>query len=600
MFYLKKFIIRTEDNRVSELELCSGVNILYGPSNTGKSLVAELVDYMFGGDGEKLSDNQIRFKSVTLILDVDGEPLTLMREIGSNDVNVSGNIDSIDNGIYKTGNTKKNLNMLWLNLMGIGEEAKIIAKLDYSTQRLTLRTFLHMFIIKESRMVSENSILKSGDGYTKNIPVPAIMTLLYFATGMNYIEGHTPADNKIKEAKNDAIKKFVDRSLQKLADVRVSDINTDVPEESPIEIQKKIDAILSDIAITEKDIDEAVRLSRTLTEQLFDIDNQITEAKMLKNRYRSLKSQYEADVKRLTFIAEGDIHKEGLPKIVKCPFCEGDLKKDKEQSCIDAAIAEVESITLQIEDLRAADTQIDIEILQLNGKKADITVERKHIQQKISADLEPKVAELRKILINYTAALGKAKTDELLDKFESTLNIEMKDSVEEIVTDEKFDIRGKIKNTFSDQFDASLLRILREVNYEGISSAVFDIDKCDVKVNGVGKQSQGQGYRAFLNTVMALTVQEYLQVANCYQPGFLVIDSPVLSLSERRKKVDGPASDTMKTGLFKYIVENSSHRQTIIIENEIPSGVDYSNVNLILFTKEDGVGRYGLISDYKN
>ena len=599
MYYLDRIIILTEDEKKSELKLEPGLNIIYGPSNTGKSLVAEIVDFMFGGDGEKLSDNKIRFKQIKIIVVVDGKTLTMSREIGSNEVLVSGAVPGIDDGIYKVGNAKKSLNKLWLHLMGIDDDVQIIAKMDYSSQRLTVRTFIHSFLIKESRMMSENSVLKKEDGYNRNIPVPTITSLLYFATEETFLEGQSVSDKKIQEAKNEAVKKFVDRSLQKLSDVRISDVDSDVPEAAPEEIQEKIDVILDDIAATERVIDDAVKKSRKLASLIFEIDEQLAEAKMLKNRYRSLRSQYEADVKRLTFIAEGDIHKEGIQTLVRCPFCDGELEKEKEKSCVEAAIAEVESIQLQIEDLRAADMQIDVEIEAFEKSKETTVQERKNIQKQISAELEPKVSDLRKMLINYTAALGKAKTNELLDKVETTLNVELKDVVIPVTDSEKFDVREKIKDIMSTSLDESLLRILRATNYEGISSASFDIDKCDVKVNGVGKQSQGQGFRAFLNAVMAIAVQEFLKDAKLHQPGLMVLDSPILSLNERRKKVEGPASDTMKAGLFQYLVDHSIDRQTIIIENEIPKGVDFTKAKLIPFTKEDD-GRYGLVKDYKD
>lgn len=52
----------------------------------------------------------------------------------------------------------------------------------------------------------------------------------------------------------------------------------------------------------------------------------------------------------------------------------------------------------------------------------------------------------------------------------------------------------------------------------------------------------------------------------------------------------------MSTALFKNIVSMPLAGQTIIIENEIP-GIDYSNANLIEFTKQSDSGRYGFLAD---
>ena len=49
MFYIKKITIISDSDTKSEIILKNGLNIIYGPSNTGKSLVYECVDFIFGG-----------------------------------------------------------------------------------------------------------------------------------------------------------------------------------------------------------------------------------------------------------------------------------------------------------------------------------------------------------------------------------------------------------------------------------------------------------------------------------------------------------------------------------------------------------------------
>lgn len=608
MYYLKKFVITTAYGNKSELSLYPGLNIIYGPSNTGKSLITELIDFMFGGDGEKLKDNQIEFQNIKLLVDVDGATLSLTRNIGSDDIIATGNVPGIQGGVYKAGRAKSSISNLWLHLMGITDPVKIIQKLNYSTQRLTVRTFIHTFLIKESRMVSENSVLKSSVGYNKNIPVPTITSLLYFATGQTYLEGHSVSDTKVSQAKNEAVQEFVNRSLQRLAEVRRPAMKTDAPEETPIQIQAHIDEILKSISAQEEKRYGALRQSRELAQKLYNLDEKITECRVLKNRYMALKTQYESDIKRLTFITEGNLHMDKIPKVDKCPFCGSPLDRQGEygldpddlMACLEAAVGEVDKLELQIKDLRSADENLNLEISKLQGERQIAGQKKQYLQSLIHAELDPKIEELRANLAGYTAALERAKTNELLDTVETTLNKELNDTIVPEVANDKFDIRGKLKEVIAPSLDAILLRILHEVNYEGISSASFDIEKCDVKVNGVGKQSQGQGYRAFLNTVMALALQEFLNESGLYQPHLLVLDSPILSLSERRKKVEQATSDTMKAGLFQYFVNHEDRRQTIVIENDIPASVDYSSAHVVEFTKEEHTERYGLINHYRD
>ena len=47
MFYIKKISLLTGANVISTLDLEPGLNIIYGESNTGKSLIVDCIDYIF-------------------------------------------------------------------------------------------------------------------------------------------------------------------------------------------------------------------------------------------------------------------------------------------------------------------------------------------------------------------------------------------------------------------------------------------------------------------------------------------------------------------------------------------------------------------------
>jgi len=115
----------------------------------------------------------------------------------------------------------------------------------------------------------------------------------------------------------------------------------------------------------------------------------------------------------------------------------------------------------------------------------------------------------------------------------------------------------------------------------------------DIIVNGKKKSSNGKGYNAYFNSVVAIVLSRYMKKKAKYPTNFLVLDSPILSLKEMKTK---KPSETMRNSLFKNIVDNQDGIQTIIIENEIPD-IDYKNSNIIQFTKEKNNGRYGFLLD---
>ena len=483
--------------------------------------------------------------------------------------------------------------------MGIENEVQIIQTLAGKSQRLTLRTFHHALLIDEQRVQAVNSVLSSGIGFSKKVSTPVMSALLYFATGNNYLPKESGKDKAIRKERKDAVKKFVDRSMSKLAEKKISELQN-LSKESPAEIQQKMDQVLNAIGAAEGALEEATNRSRAIADKIIEVDSQIAECRVLRNRNASLQTQYDSDIKRLTFIVEGDIHGEDIPKLDHCPFCNGELPKGKEESCMAAAVAEVSRIEAQIKDLRSVQESLAVEMKELTSARSVLVEQRRQIDTRIRAELRPQISELRAHLADYTLALNQYKAKELIESFSNVLVSELRVTEEEESVVVNVNVPHKFNEVFEDKLNAILKNLLEECNYQNFTGARFDSDDYDVVVNGHLKKSQGKGFRAFLNTILAIAVQICLEEYNNYQPGLLVVDSPILSLKEKEDHIgEEHTSETMKTGLFKYLLSHQDKRQTIIMENEIPK-LDYSSAHLEEFTKDENRGRYGLITGYRD
>lgn len=598
MFYIKKITLVTGNDIQSHIDFESGLNIIYGESNTGKSLIVDCMDYMFGA-AEHRFDQKINLKEIRMLLDVDGQSLSMTRKIDSTEFEVSSSVPGIDSDTYKTKNAKKSINSVWLRLMGIDNDVKIIQTLTGKTQRLTLRTFYHLLLIDEQRVQAVSSILASGIGFNQKVATQVLSSLLYFATGNNYLSDEAGKDSTTRKERKDAVKKFVDRSMSKLAEKKISELQN-LSEETPAEMQEKVNHILDEIGAAEGVLDEATNESREIADRIISFDDQIAECRVLKNRNASLLTQYASDIKRLTFIVEGDIHGDEVPKLEYCPFCNGELPKEKAASCIDAAIAEVEKIEAQIRDLHSVQDSLEEEMKELAAERANLIVQRRNVDTRIRAELRPQISELRTHLANYTLALNQYKAKEMIEAFSDVLVSELRVTEEEESAEVKINIPSKFFEVFADKLNGILKNLLAECNYQNFTGARFDFDDYDVVVDGHLKKSQGKGFRAFLNTILAIAVQNCLDEFDIYRPQLLVVDSPILSLKEKEDHIgEEHTSETMKSGLFKYLLTHQGTRQTIIIENELPN-LDYSTAHIEEFTKDENRGRYGLITGYRD
>jgi hypothetical protein len=220
--------------------------------------------------------------------------------------------------------------------------------------------------------------------------------------------------------------------------------------------------------------------------------------------------------------------------------------------------------------------------------------EKSEVELLINTELNPRIAALQSTLGEYRRAIEIRNEAELISQYETTMKSDLHETMNEAELATEFKIKGQFSRDMILEWENYLSKILKACKFD-FSSAYFDQSSFDVVINGDTKSTFGKGYRAFLNTVLALSIMKYLSDKGKYASGILIIDSPILSLKE---KEDGIATDTMKEALFQYLLNNMNDGQVIIIENDIPD-LDYSSANVIRFTKDQSTGRYGFLEDYQ-
>ena len=311
---------------------------------------------------------------------------------------------------------------------------------------------------------------------------------------------------------------------------------------------------------------------------------------MLLARYQNLRSQYKADIQRLSFIVEGEVETKKLPRVTSCPFCDGKITPHSHKSYVETSKAELSRIMAQMEGLAA--TEMDVRAQQeINEHQLAVLRERRSgIDAMIEQELKPESAKLTESIKGYRAYIQIDKEMQLVSEFARDWAGDLtKLDIQEEEDKEKDKIQYHPKEHFDSQFQTTMSEyadsILQECKYQGLAAARFDMTKFDIEVNGEPKgSSYGKGYCSYLNTVVALMFRKYLKEHGKYNPELLIIDTPLHGFDEDESE-DVPES--MKAGLFNYFI-NHQEGQLIVIENldHIPN-LDYeaSGANVITFTK---------------
>lgn len=592
MFYIKKVGLKGELGD-SSLNLSTGLNVVIGSSNTGKSIIVECIDYALGD-----KDYNIElpgYDSVYVVLAHEKGDVKITRKLGVANVEIESNNTLVHSGTYpikKKGGKKKEepyLDDYLLSLNDIKPRQDIVISKDWGKQNFTFRTCLNSFIVKQENIIRRESPYLP----LNNSASPAYKSgLLYLWTGENYLNDNNKDNMRIRRARKSAVESYIFSLLESIRTRKeelVEKANLD-----PDEIEQKIDDTLLEISENEQKLSFLFEENRTLSQQILELDDEISECENLLIKYEALRTQYVADSKRLQMVIEGETHDNTEDEMV-CPFCSGTLKKSVKESCAEAATKELLKLAPKIDDLKKAKESL------LSNKKEYI-INRDALKEKkaailaqINQEVKPLIQKLKRDLASYRDSIEDAKEAMMLLEQEKLYEDKIKE-LEVGLKDEDttFDVMSKYPPII-EKLTAEYNRLLALGNYNRDNPAVFE--SFDFVIDGKHKRSQGQGYRAYLNGLAVLALYNCLQDEGMYPMPFLVMDSPIQSLVENKDVND---ETSMKIGLFKCLKEVTADRQVIAIENVLPTNLDYSTVNVVYFTKDEDTGRYGFAKGITN
>lgn len=585
MFYIKKVGLVGELGD-SSLDLSTGLNVVVGSSNTGKSIIVECIDYALGD-----KDYNIElpgYDSVYVVLCHEGGDIKITRRLGVTNVEIESSNQLVPSGTYpikKKGGKKKNepfLDDFLLTLNDVKPRQDIIISKDWGKQNFTFRTCLNSFIVKQENIIRRESPYLP----LNNSAQPAYKSgLLYLWTGENFLNDNDKDNMRLRRARKSAVETYVSSLLENIKTRRDELIVKASLDPEQVEI--KIEETLQEISENEQKLSALFDENRKLSQQIIELDDQISECENLLIKYDALKTQYEADSKRLQLVIEGESHEENSDEMV-CPFCSGRLEKSVKESCAEAASKELLKLAPKVKDLKEANESLvgnkEVYIKQRDELKEQKTA----ILNQINQEVKPLIAKLKKDLADYKVSIEDAKEAKMLLDQEKLYEDKIKE-LEVGLKDENttFDVMSKY-TAIIEKLTVEYNRLFTLGNYKHGDPAVFEA--FDFVIDGKHKRTQGQGYRAYLNGLAVYALYNCLHNEGVYPMPFLVMDSPIQSLVENHNIAD---EESMKLGLLKCLKETTADKQVIVIENTLPTKLDYSSVNLVSFTKNEETGRYG-------
>ncbi|EMS71277.1 hypothetical protein CTER_2883 [Ruminiclostridium cellobioparum subsp. termitidis CT1112] len=606
---LNRILLRGTDKKDSDLIFRTGVNLITGGSDTGKTYVFDLINYVLGSSTPPSQINESKgYNLAFLELSINGIIQTLIRPLDEPDeIKVCYcDIDSINENTvfitYKVSTQAKNsLSKYLMELLGYKEKIFLKSTVKNKEKQLTFRLLLKNFVISEEKITAKSeSIVETESSYPHMVFTRE--KLKFLLTGL----GNRKKSIKSKSVIGRATDKL--ELLQELlieAEQKLSGVKQNLEENKAYELSKEqIEKFSNEIIEIENEISIHKDRLNENKEKLINLQSELVKAEQTVNRFGMLKKQYETEMERLDFVYEGENYLAQIEKAI-CPLCHSEIKK--EQTSLENIYNAFNSEKRKIAEKRMG---IEDAISDVNDRWQEIIFEMERINnhsRKIEDyyinELIPKL-DNKKIDYNQVLTYSKLKTK--VEIYENEIvELSKKISKYEKMTDDTTSQDDEVNlddTDYSNRLEElckNMKDLLEKFKFSDTIEVRFDSKELDFYINSQKRKAYGQGFSAlaYISYVMSLK-----WIADKYKvptPNFIIFDSPFTSLTEGDEKKGKKIlkSNKMIDAFFEYAIKEYANKQLILIENtdDKYDKVD-PRVNYCHFSKNKNFGRYGFIN----
>ncbi|MFJ9893541.1 hypothetical protein ACIQPR_09425 [Streptomyces sp. NPDC091280] len=586
----------------ASVEFDPALTVIYGASDTGKSFIAESIEYMLGGARAPEVRESEGYSQILLGLQLpDSTVLTLLRAPHSNTIHIyRQDLRDLVTGFadvhVTAAHTARSRNSLSLFLLGeLGLADLRIRKNEAGGSRpLALNDLVHLSVVPETRMVAPLSpVLHSAAASGKTAAASVMRLLLTGESDPDIDTGLNAGQRRVNKGKITLLDQIVLDLQSKLT----TSENVRELRDRQVRLQTSIDEHSTTLrVITDRHLG-AVTARMRAAEELATVEARLTEVGDLVSRFGLLEEQYRSDLARLVMVTEaGGLL--GYFRVGKCVFCGAEPEhqhpghQEQETTHFHAAVqnetvktsALLADLLPTIEDLRA---QFDT----LSTRRAGLLQDTARRDGEIT-EAQALLAPLRERMDEYLHA-----------RSEIERNLELHKRIDEL-EDRRSHLDGEtagpgqrpagyVPNRTLSTFDEAVRATLESWKVPAVDFAEYDQYAMDIRAGGRPRASRGKGVRSVLHSAFTTALAQFCLSNSRPHPGFIVLDSPVVTYRDPIEEPIGEDVD-LTSNVVDHFYRNMIDfpGQAVILENGDPPAEVISQASVYRFTGT-GPGRHG-------
>jgi hypothetical protein len=598
----------------AEFTFTSGLNILWGSSDTGKTFLVEAIDFMLGAS-DPLKDIPERQGYDRVLLGIttpSGNDYTLQRSTdGGNFLRFDGLVTETPASIkaatkLSAVHSARNYNNLshWL-LQEVGLDKKTIlwSKEDGTVRALGFRALAHLCVITARNITKSTSPIESGQYLDRTREYGVFKLLLTGVDDSAVVADVVDVPVQAPVVRPPLQPEVLEQILASYEDELAT--LTDHPESLESEadqIDEDLEKVQVSLRAMEAQLAETTRLRKEVFTRYSSLTSRRDEIEELQARFRLLDAQYSSDLKRLLAIEEsGQFFL--LMKAAPCPLCGADPQNQRHDSVCDGNVAAVaQAASAEIAKIQLLQSELLETTVALSKENIGILAERKSLeaelggyQHQIDAALSPEFNQARK---SYAELIDKRATvrtaagiyRRVLDtrkKLEQGAGTPAKPEPEEETTVTQYMPKAALG-----EFSRTAQKILQAWHFPNATDVYFDEVKRDLVIGGKPRGSRGSGLCAITHSAFTLALLDYCRTREMAHPGFVILDSPLLAYKEPKGEDENIAGTDLKPRFYDHVLRFIGDQQLFIVENTEPPADVLDRVQE--FSGNPNIGRYGL------
>lgn len=592
--------------KTAELSFSAGLNVICGASDTGKSFLAEAIDYMLGGSTLREIPELVPYGEIVLDLaTVSGESWRLQRATSGGNFKLTRFGDDQTPAVVlkqnHAHNSTDNVSGFLLDKIGLIGRRILKSGTKGTTQSLSFRNLARLVIVQEGEIQQRGSPFWGGQFTLKTAELATIKLLLTGVDDSAVVAATTPPEP--------------DGSQQlALIDELIADLQSEVAdigaEESELNEQMErlegtLDAERVSLENAQGLLNEQLIARRAMFDEREAISARIDEIGELLARFSLLQEHYGVDLRRLSAIQESGsmfVHLEQAT----CPLCGAQPNEQHlDGGCEGDVEIVVRAATVEIEKIERLQRELTQTVIELDeeSRRLSVTLQSKQSEfEKLDATvretLSPRVGEARAAyatLIETRSRLQRGiNTYERLRKLEDrrTSLLEADETPQD-----RPQVAAGLPEVMAHSLSLKIEAILKAWNFPGDCHVHYDKAASDFVIDGKPRGSRGKGLRAITHAAVSIALLEFCQEHSLPHPGFVVLDSPLLAYFKPEGDEDLALRGTdLKERFYEYLVaHHKQDSQIIIIENQHPPATIEPEITMTVFTGNPAEGLFGLL-----